>query len=1032
MDDNADKLKLQYLTGGSLIKSTPIFSSDGSRLLVVKEKTVEVYSVATGECTLILEGANDPIISLEFDLNDNDIIVACTEKGEVIRWKWSTGVLRRRIQIALKNVVIYHTFNLLNMILNGDKPCALVTVVKKGQPVQYFIVNSFSGKVIKVPLDLKLKRSIPLVDVSKGKLKYFVICQGNFVFIVNYETWKWRKLSNRMNKPITLVKVHPTEEAFATGDVDGQITIWRNFFMIDDDVVMTKYHWHHTHVVALAFTPTGATIFSGASETVLVKWDMLKSDVAKFVPRMTSNILHIAINDDNSSLAVCTADNGIQILGVDLKTKCVIQNFAYANKDKTEKEMYPVGLRINPRKQALVLNGRTGHLQFFSAYTKTLMYSLDIVQQNLKTSEEGKINYNTRVTKVGLNMNWMTTAEEFNDEQHLPEVRLKFWEYNEKAQNYILNTVVELPHEGGIKAIEFSNQFHVENLICATVGYDNIIKIWQMETTPANVVWYCCGEITYRNLSIDSIGFSEDGSLLAAGFGNTLCVYKSSDLKLLTALVPGGSFDGCLHKAQVRVPKTNRNGSKNDLNTERQKIIKLFSNLLHTNDEYLLKEIKNTIRSRKIQPIQYIDVAQKQLLYKKIQSMNQLNLFQKLSLYQRLGIKFQLAEEWYPKMVEYIKQNTLSREKCKDLNKQVRRLNLKTRFKAKYKIDKFVKRKFSYEQNVANKLAPILSLIKANNKPEKPDKPLKSVLTNGVDEKSEEMSNSSRKSVIPLQSLLQIKKVLFCYGDFAHLVIVCTENRLLIWNLLSLRLQTVLKLSTDQIAIDPKTNLVSVFTTKQELYVFSPSDTLTLYYRQNMPNILGAVWLARKQPTSQAFLVNWQSRSTLYFLTEEREIMYLAADDELKEEKQLAFANVESGSTVKYTPFGTFATKQIKNTQNTQGDRPSVSMIGVHGKAAVKSFLEMPSHTMAPLSLLCNDFLKSVIKINLPPEEKKSKTPKNVAINGLIDDSSDDDEDFSARKTLTNNSAKKSGNNQDEVSEEYLQTIAAETIEIEF
>jgi hypothetical protein len=47
-------------------------------------------------------------------------------------------------------------------------------------------------------------------------------------------------------------------------------------------------------------------------------------------------------------------------------------------------------------------------------------------------------------------------------------------------------------------------------------------------------------------------------------------------------------------------------------------------------------------------------------------------------------------------------------------------------------------------------------------------------------------------------------------------VIVCTENRLLIWNLLNLRLQTAVKLSVKDITIDSFTNAVGAFTIHNE------------------------------------------------------------------------------------------------------------------------------------------------------------------------------------------------------------------------
>jgi len=67
-----------------------------------------------------------------------------------------------------------------------------------------------------------------------------------------------------------------------------------------------------------------------------------------------------------------------------------------------------------------------------------------------------------------------------------------------------------------------------------------------------------------------------------------------------------------------------------------------------------------------------------------------------------------------------------------------------------------------------------------------------------------------------LQGLAQISHVQFGAGDQAHLVAVCTESRVLIWNLLTLRLQAGLKLSVRQLAFDPLTNLMAVITKNDE------------------------------------------------------------------------------------------------------------------------------------------------------------------------------------------------------------------------
>lgn len=68
----------------------------------------------------------------------------------------------------------------------------------------------------------------------------------------------------------------------------------------------------------------------------------------------------------------------------------------------------------------------------------------------------------------------------------------------------------------------------------------------------------------------------------------------------------------------------------------------------------------------------------------------------------------------------------------------------------------------------------------------------------------------------PLQRSAQISHVQFGAGNQAHLVAVCTESRVLIWNLLTLRLQAGLKLSVRQLAFDPLTNLMAVITKNDE------------------------------------------------------------------------------------------------------------------------------------------------------------------------------------------------------------------------
>lgn len=50
------------------------------------------------------------------------------------------------------------------------------------------------------------------------------------------------------------------------------------------------------------------------------------------------------------------------------------------------------------------------------------------------SQERDRILYDINVTKAAFNIDWMATGEVFNDQEHLPELRLKFWKYDEESQ----------------------------------------------------------------------------------------------------------------------------------------------------------------------------------------------------------------------------------------------------------------------------------------------------------------------------------------------------------------------------------------------------------------------------------------------------------------------------------------------------------------------------------------------------------------------------------------------------------------------
>lgn len=997
-----DGLKFTRVAGGSLIDHPPLFSPDGESLYVISKNIIQVFSTTTGERLKDFDiGTTNKLIGLEFDLNNPKILIGCSETGEIVHWKCKNGSLESKGKLQLTNFKL-QSFNLLDIWSNS--PCALITfTVPEIRKIQFAIIDIINGKNLNCPLDISLTGKKLKVITETQNFHYFAFSQADRLHIIQYKTWQYKMWKNANKSNFTCLLSHPIEEMIATGDDMGRIFLWRELWS-PKDCRTTLYHWHHTPITSLSFTDSGTGFYSGGQEAVLVKWKLSRPDLREYLPRMISTIVHITNSKKNSKVAVCTSDNGIQILGGQNQTKCVLQNFTFVTDNKTGLSKYPIGLQLNPRTNNLVLNGRIGHLQFFSTYTKSLLYNMDIVVQNRLSLEAKKILYDIRVTQADFNNDWMVTGEVWDDQEHVPELRIKFWKYQNEKQMYSLNTNIELPHELGFKIIKFSSPFQVDNLLCASVGYDNVIKIWSLEDS-ANIykkgkVWFCIAQTKYKNLDIHSIDFSEDGSSLAAGYGNNLCVYRSDSLKLKAVLSPPTGYDGAVQKIQICLPNNEKSPNHtNKINKSFEhdkckKIMESFTKFINNCDTNLLQEIRNkkltSNKSNNNNTVRKtINKKNMEILFKKIHAMTELNLFQKIALYQKLKIFCNSPEDKKSRLLDYLNSTTFKYTKIeKKLCQFINFIGIRDRFKAKFRMKKLLSRKRNYNINVNDKLISLLDLLDLNQYKNNKKHKLNNICNGHQSEEDEDHTKDN--VIIPqVHNIAQIKSVHFATGEFSHLVIVCTEHRVLIWNLLTLKIQCVLKISVEKLVIDYLTSLCAAFTTHNELYIFQPNALMSLYHRVNLPNILGLCWVPRRNPKMQTFDLDWQAISTLYFLTENQELIYLSSEKDDDSMLTSAVYLNDSQEIVRYSIFGAYARK----VNNTKLKEPNINntTIGIPGKSSVKSIIEMAAHTMAPVNILCNKFVKSLL-ITSNTEKNNTLINEDNAVAKVLDGIESDDE----------------------------------------
>lgn len=379
-------------------------------------------------------------------------------------------------------------------------------------------------------------------------------------------------------------------------------------------------------------------------------------------------------------------------------------------------------------------------------------------------------------------------------------------------------------------------------------------------------VWYCIARTSYRNLSINSLGFSADTSLLGVGFGNTLCVYAPETLKLRCALNAPAGLDGAITKLAITLP-TDKNKEDSEKRKrfleKRKKFQAAIKSLLSGEDTKSIVNSLGPLNPSKCKPstaktvdLEKMTKSEQKAVFNTILSSNNINLFQKINMFDELSLRGRVPAKWKPAFEEYCERMN---EEQQSLNIPERILNLTAKHRFNYAL-KYNNHKHGIKySDTLRKLRRTVSFAPSAQSQSR---------ANGHNKIDTDTKTTITADTLSQKAMAQVKHLVFCTGEFAHLVVACTDNRLLIWNLLTLRLQSSFKLHVDKIAIDPYTSLVAVTTRYNDLFVFLPNTPIPLYQQKKLPKVAGLAWIPRQYPRTHSLTIDWQAATELYFLSE--------------------------------------------------------------------------------------------------------------------------------------------------------------------
>ncbi|KAH0621575.1 hypothetical protein JD844_023033 [Phrynosoma platyrhinos] len=513
-----ERLRVVRCGGSWLSGSRAVFAADGKYLLCASGDYIKVYSTTTEECLHILQGHSNLVTGIQLNPTNHLQLYSCSLDGTIKLWDFMDGILIKTFVVGFKLYAFYALASFENSVFliipkDGDEKSGIFQLVSvalpkiPGQEVEAKEREMVLEGISSLPKCTAFGRDDEYV-ASVLEL-HLVVCF--FKMKKMYRFSLGSKFKSCTTSLFTCVACHPKEDCIATGHKDGKIRLWRNFNHRREYTFSTM-HWHHDEVVDLAFSVEGTSLLSGGIESVLVQWRDGSDAKKEFLPRLGSTIQHIAVSPDGTFLCTSHSDNKIVIIHSNLKVSGMIQGLIKGSEVKT-------GLMVDPRTKALVLNGKPGHLQFYSLQNDKQLY-------NQPRNEAYW---------------WRRNGESL----HLPSSHLSTYREPDHLQgtpahlmttSFTLNTRINMPHEDHVTAMCFRCTDETINITptLVTTSSDGRFKVWMLVTESdgedQSITWTCDFVGSYHNYRATNCCFSEDGSLLAVSFDEIKPVFWKAKL----------------------------------------------------------------------------------------------------------------------------------------------------------------------------------------------------------------------------------------------------------------------------------------------------------------------------------------------------------------------------------------------------------------------------------------------------------------------------------------------------------------------
>lgn len=270
------------------------FSPDGLMLASgSKDKTIQIWDLATGKSIRTFPGDSSTIWSVAFDSNGTKLATG-TGFWRVMLWDLKTGqVIRSLDHTASVWSVALSPDGQLVASASGDKTTK-ISDATTGRLIQSFPDHTDFVYSVAFTPDGK-----SLVSASKDKK----------ITVVDVATGALLKTIEGHGDAVRSVAVSPDGKTIVSGSYDESIKIWN----IETGDLIRSIQGHSDDIVSVAISPDGKFIASGSKDKTIKVWDFATGELLNTLTGHSDEVYVVTFSPDGKTIASGSKDNTIKL-----------------------------------------------------------------------------------------------------------------------------------------------------------------------------------------------------------------------------------------------------------------------------------------------------------------------------------------------------------------------------------------------------------------------------------------------------------------------------------------------------------------------------------------------------------------------------------------------------------------------------------------------------------------------------------------------------------------------------------------------